>query len=274
MYSSAFVAAVVESGGLSHIASVDSVGESCPLTGTPERRMFHIESAHTPVRRHSANQLLRERYAWRGYHGVKLPDDLSGSHFSLSATREGTTIGTMTVGFENPHVLNCEEAFAEEVHQLRMSGRRLCEFTRLAVDPGVGTKAVLAALFHVAYIVAHRLRGVDTLLMEVNPRHVRYYERMLGARVIGSERPNTKVNAPAVLLCLEFAYVKSQIERLAGKPAAVSSERSLYPLAFTRQEEAGIIARLTEPQLAPRPERTRPFVFRLPSWPKRVPAES
>ena len=43
---------------------------------------------------------------------------------------------------------------------------------------------MIAALFHVAYIIAHRLRGFDALVMEVNPRHVRYYERMLGARVL------------------------------------------------------------------------------------------
>ena len=53
---------------------------------------------------------------------------------------------------------------------------------------GVGRQRVLAALFHVAYIVAHRIRGYDTLVMEVNPRHVRYYERMLGARAIGEPR--------------------------------------------------------------------------------------
>ena len=264
MSSSAVVAAVVDHGGSNRIFLMDSLGDPVIRGGNPERRTFQIESNHTPVRRQSANELLKERYAWRGYHSVSLPEDLSGSHFSLSATREGKTIGTMTVGFENTNVLNCEDAFAEEVHTLRASGRRLCEFTRLAVDPGVGTKAVLAALFHVAYIVAHRLRGVDTLLMEVNPRHVRYYERMLGARVFGSERLNTKVNAPAVFLTIDFEYVKSQIEAFAGRPEAAVGERSLYALAFTRQEEAGIIARLTTLHSLPT-EKPRPFAFRLPS---------
>lgn len=30
------------------------------------------------------------------------------------------------------------------------------------------------------HIIAHRLNAFDDLLIEVNPRHVRYYERMLG----------------------------------------------------------------------------------------------
>ena len=273
MNSCAFVAAVPES-GRSGRASVKTASSVARLgDGFAERRGFEIESVHTPVRRHSANQLLKDRYAWRGYHSVRLPDGLSGSHFSLSATRDGKTIGTMTVGFENPYTLSCEDAFAQEVHALRMSGRRLCEFTRLAVEPGTGTQAVLAALFHVSYIVAHRLRGMDTLLMEVNPRHVRYYERMLGARVFGSVRTNAKVNAPAVLLGIEFEYVKAQIERCAWRAEVAPNERSLYSLAFTQQEEDGIAARLKTPQ-PERVDKRPPFSFRLPTWRTRSLLES
>lgn len=235
------------------------------LSPNSERRRFQIESVQTFMHRQSANQLLHDRYAWRGYHSVSLPIGLSGNHFSLCATSEGKTIGTMTVGFENPLVLNCEGEFAEEVRALRASGRRLCEFTRLAVEPGAGTQAVLAGLFHVAYIVAHRLRGMDTLLMEVNPRHVRYYQRMLGARVVGSERMNNKVKAPAVLLSIDFEYVKSRIEASDLPVQDMPTERSLYSMAFTRHEEEGIVARLMALQ-PERPGRRRSFPFRLPSW--------
>lgn len=269
MISNAVVAAVVDTGASYRAYRVDTPDDHIIRNASPERRGFQIESTHTPVRRQSANRLLRERYGWRGYQCVGLPEDPSRSHFSLSATRDGETIGTMTVGFETANPLNCEGAFPEEVQTLRASGRRLCEFTRLAVDPVAGTKAVLAALFHVAYIVAHRLRGVDTLLMEVNPRHVRYYERMLGARVFGSERINDKVNAPAVLLSLDFDYVTAQIEANAGRPERVAAERSLYALAFTRDEEAGIIARLTALQFQ-RAAKPRPFLFRLPSFRNRA----
>jgi hypothetical protein len=273
MNSCAFVTALRE-GGVSRSVSVkNDPGDARLGHAVATRQGFEIEPVHTPVRRHSANQLLKERYAWRGYHSVALPDGLSGSHFSLSATRDGKTIGTMTVGFENPYTLSCEDAFAHEVHAFRVSGRRLCEFTRLAVESGTGTQAVLAALFHVAYIVAHRLRGMDTLLMEVNPRHVRYYERMLGAHVAGSVRTNTKVNAPAVLLSIEFAYVKAQIERCAWRAEVAQNERSLYALAFTEQEEDGIVARLKAPP-SERADKRPPFSFRLPTWRTRSLLES
>lgn len=265
MTRSDYVAACAEAGSLGWLFKKDLPKGSVLIRAIPEQRWFQIESVQTFVHRQSANQLLQDRYAWRGYHAVSLPVGLSGNHFSLCATSEGKTIGTMTVGFENPLSLNCETEFAEEVRALRATGRRLCEFTRLAVEPGSGTQAVLAALFHVAYIVAHRLRGMDSLLMEVNPRHVRYYQRMLGAHVVGGERMNAKVKAPAVLLSIDFSYVKSRIEAsdlpIQGRPA----ERSLYSMAFARHEEEGIVARLMALQ-PERPSRRRAFPFRLPSW--------
>ena len=135
-----------------------------------------------------------------------------------------------------------------EAQWLRTAGRKVCEFTKLAIDPVVGTKRVLATLFHVAYIVAHRIRGFDMLVMEVNPRHVRYYERMLGFTVISEERLNKQVNAPAVLLSVEFSHILQQIGRFGGQPELMSTERSLYPGFFSLREEAAILSRMQAKQ--------------------------
>jgi len=216
--------------------------------GNAGQRLFKIRSADSYVSRHSANVLLRHRYAWRGYHAVSLPSDQTVNRITLTATDEDATIGTITVALDGAEGLAAEDAFNDKVSELRAEGRRICEFTKLAIDPISGTKRVLAALFHVAYIVAHRLRGYDTVVMEVNPRHVRYYERMLGARVLGEERLNRKVNAPAVLLCISFDYIREQIGRFAGQPDLAADERSLYPFAFSLREEAGIIGRLMAAQ--------------------------
>lgn len=216
--------------------------------GNPGHRHFKIRSADSFVSRRSANVLLKQRYGWRGYQTVSLPSDQTANRITLTATEDQLTIGTITIGLDGPEGMNCEDIFQPEIAALRADGRRLVEFTKLAVDPISGTKRVLAALFHVAYIVAHRIRGFDTLVMEVNPRHVRYYERMLGARVIGEERLNRSVNAPAVLLSIDFEYIMSQIGEFAGQPERAATERSLYPFAFTLHEEAGIIARMMAAQ--------------------------
>jgi hypothetical protein len=211
-------------------------------------RQFKIRAADSYVRRASANNLIRHRYAWRGYHVVSLPEDQTANRITLTASEEEQTIGTITIGLDCADGLACEDIFGDKIGGLRADGQRICEFTKLAIDPLAGTKRVLAALFHVAYIVAHRLRGYDTLVMEVNPRHVRYYERMLGARVLCEERLNRSVNAQAVLLVIDFDYIRQQIGEFAGQPERSNNERSLYPFAFSLAEEAGIIGRMMKAQ--------------------------
>ncbi len=219
--------------------------------GAEGPRRFKIKAADTASRRTLASRLLENRYMWRGYQAVTLPTDETVHRFTLVAVEHDVTIGTITVSMDGPTGLAADDAFMHELTALREQGRRLCEFTKLAVDPTIASKRVLAALFHVAYIVAHRLRGYDTLCIEVNPRHVRYYERMLGLEIIGSERMNRRVHAPAVLLSCSFARIMEQIGEFGGQPERCETERSLFPLAFSLTEEASIIARLQAAQRVP-----------------------
>ncbi len=212
--------------------------------GASGPRRFKIKAADSRSRRGLIDGLLRNRYGWRGYQSVALATDQAIDRFTLAAIQDDRPIGTITVALDVGRPLGADDAFADELAALRRDGRRLCEFTKLAIDPTTASKRVLAALFHVAYIVAHRLRAYDTLIIEVNPRHVRYYERMLGCRVIGGERPNRSVNAPAVLLAADFADIRDQIGEFGGQPERAAGERTLFPFAFSLPEEAGIIARL------------------------------
>jgi hypothetical protein len=216
--------------------------------GPPGPRQFKIKSAESSSGRKSANVLLRHRYAWRGYQTVCLPADQTVNRITLSALEHEATIGTITVSLDGPEGLAAEDVFGDSIAGLRAEGRRVCEFTKLAVDPIAGSKRVLAALFHVSYVVAHRLRAYDTLVIEVNPRHVKYYEKVLGFRVIGEQRLNRRVNAPAVLLMADFSYIMEQIGEFGGQPERAAGERTLYPHFFSLSEEAGIIARMMAAQ--------------------------
>lgn len=245
--STIFAASVLARGTGGHMLVQDPRIDLLP-DGPAGQRRFKIKTAESENRRSRVNSLLKDRYAWRGYGQVTLPTDQSVHKFTLSAVEDDVTIGTITVSFDGPNKLSADDAFGPEVAELRRQGRKICEFTKLAIDPSVGTKRVLAALFHVAYIVAHRVRGYDMLLIEVNPRHERYYERMLGCQVLAGERMNKSVNAPAVLLGVEFDYIKAQIGEFGGQPERASRERSLYPFAFSLREEAAVISRMLDKQ--------------------------
>ena len=154
-------------------------------------------------------------------------------------------MATITVGLDSqPSGLAVEALYPDEVNALREAGHRLSEFTKLAVDNVVRSKAVLAAIFHIAYIYARRIRQCTDVLVEVNPRHVRFYKSMLGFEVCGEQRVDPRVSAPAVLLRLELAHAEAQIAQYGGHAEMADSVRLLYPLFFSPAEEAGIEGRL------------------------------
>lgn len=230
-------------------------------------RQFTIRAADSDGQRSSASILINKMYATRGYRSSFLPAEKTPERITLVASHNDATIGTMTIGFDCSSGLLVDELFSAETDRLRDSGRSVCEFIKLAIDSSVKSRLVLASLFHVAFICAHRLKGVDNVVIEVNPRHVRYYERMLGFKVAGPERLNPRVDAPAVLLNLDLAHADRQIARFGGQPDYAQSlgERSLYPYFFSSQEQAGIVRRLQRQQ-PPRANRTRSYVSQQPHY--------
>lgn len=230
-----------------------------PAPSTPDEfecSSFKIRAADSSGERSSASVLIERMYATRGYSRTRLPEDHCPNLLTLVANDHRATIGTLTVGFDSNDGLLADDLFGDEVDQLRRAGYQVCEFTKLAMDTVAQSKPVLMALFNVAYIYSHLIRGVDHLLIEVNPRHARFYETMLGFTVIGPKRLNRRVNAPAVLLSLSFEHARENIARFGGRPELASIERSLYPHSFSAREEAGIVNRLRR-RFGDRAERSR-----------------
>jgi len=183
-------------------------------------------------------------YAGRGYTADALPEQPCAKRLTLVASAATNVIGTMTVGFDSEQRLSVDEVFPDEVASIRASGRQVCEFTKLAVDGAIRSQKVLASMFHVAFIYAHRVRGCDNLLIEVNPRHVRYYEGKVGFKVLSASRPNPRVGAAAVLLSLDLWHAQAQIDRFGGRPELAATERSIYPHALARDLDAEVANRL------------------------------
>ena len=205
-------------------------------------RLVTLRAADTGGHRSSANILVHKMYATRGYKSSA--DAAQASNLvTLIASERGETVGTISVRFDSARGLLADDLFPAELGALRAQGRRVCEFTKLAMDHIVKSRRVLASLFHAAYMWAHLRLGFDDVVIEVNPRHVRYYQRMLGFKVMGPERLNHRVDAIAVLMRLDFGHAREQIARFAGR-AESSNERSLYPHFFSPREESGIVARL------------------------------
>lgn len=201
-----------------------------------------VRMADTHGRRNHASYLIHKMYGWRGYTTAPLPDD--PNRLTLVAYDGDRAVATITVGIDSPAGMSVEALYPERIDALRASGARLCEFTRFAIDRSENSLDLLAMMFHVAYLFARRHFGGTHLLAEVNPRHVRFYQRMLGFEQHGPERLCPRVKAPAVLLLLSLDWGEQQIARFGGKRELTRSMRSLYPYFFSAREEAAVAARL------------------------------
>ena len=205
---------------------------------------FKIRVAKLGAPRREAGKLVERRYQGRGYKIPSQPHDPELSTFI--AYDEGQLVGTVSVRLDSDKCLSADELYRNELDKLREAGGRICEFTRLAVDKTAASKPVLAGLFHTAYLYASVLRGYTHAVIEVNPRHVAFYGRALRFDPIGEERLNTRVNAPAVLLCTPFATIADGLARFAGKPDAAGASRSLFLYGFPPHDEPGVLNRLRE----------------------------
>lgn len=210
-----------------------------------DQQVFHIRMANSHGRREAATLLLKKMYGWRGY-AVDPAAHHAMNRITLYAETGGVTVGTMSLCLDDPELgLPADDNFRDELDGLRAGQRRLCEPSRLAIDKGV-SKRVFAALIHISYIYAHNIHGYSDYVIEVNPRHVMFYKRMLGFQDFGGQRPCSRVGAPAVLLRLDLDYMGEQIRKFGGQMEQQSSERSFYPYFFPIWDEPGITSRLVQ----------------------------
>lgn len=211
-----------------------------------EQQEFKIRLANTDGRRDSASLLVQKKYSWRGYMISDVVDQAHPNRITLLAYHNKHIIGTLTLGLDSPEGLMADEMYGEEIARLRQAGRKVCELTKLAVDENLRSKHILATLFHIAYIYGRIIHGYTDVVIEVNPRHVLFYEKMLGFQKWGEEKICPRVDAPSVLLRLDVSYVDEQIAKLGGLKQTAVRDKSLYPYFFSKEEEAGITHRLLE----------------------------
>ena len=205
--------------------------------------LFKVRLANNEARRESASYLIERRYAWRGY-AVDGDPAPAPNRITIAAHDSDAIVATVTIGLDSSEGLFIDGLYSEEANQLRSEGRRIAEFTKLAVDNNAHSKPLLAALFHIAYICARRINRCTDLLIEVNPRHVAFYRRMLGFEPFGDLRTDARVGAPAMLLRMCLERGQREIERLGGRIDLAGQVRSLYPYFFSAKEEQMIERRL------------------------------
>lgn len=220
------------------------------MRGALEKSLDHVKSdslpfglrlLDTPAGRNEASLLINRMYGWRGYGQSHHLND-EPCRVTLAAHDKGELAATLTVGLGSQAPLAAEELFGAEIQQRRDQGAVVCEVVKLACDLR-SSKAMLGALFHFAMIHAVEIHGCTECFIEVNPRHRRFYEQMLGFSEMGSPKICPRVNAPAHLLWMDVKEMVRRAEIMGGQ-GADSSDRSLYPWFFSPREAAGLAQRI------------------------------
>lgn len=205
-------------------------------------RIFGIRAADVEERRSSASMLINKMYAWRGY-GSNHDVGNDPNRITLTASDKGKIVGTLSIGIDSESGLLADQVFKDRIDPYRKYGK-VCEIIKLAIDPQVKSKVLIASLFHMAFIYARDLHNATEIFIEVNPRHRDYYRRILGFEMLCESRANPRVEAPAILLRLPICHVTEQIQKYGGKGKNEGGDHSLYPFGFSPREELGIIERL------------------------------
>lgn len=215
----------------------------------PSSQAFRIRIARRPSVLEDAVGLLNRRYRQRGYGTQTLT--MSPDRMTVVAYEGKQVIGTLTVQLDTQQGLLSDECFGDELGGLRARGATLCEFTKLATAPHAPAPATLASMFHVAFIFAHQVHGATHAVVEVNPRHVGFYTRVLGFATHGTPRTNPRVKAPGVLLVADFLHIgRLIVARNTGNGAGTSAASDgaepppFFSHSFSNTEEKGIRHRI------------------------------
>lgn len=160
--------------------------------------------------------------------------------------------GSLTMVFDGSSKLPAEKIYGKELKDLKNSGERMVELSRLVVNPGYrNSKEILVLLFNYLAIYSYHIKNYTSLVVEVNPRHKDYYKALLNFDEIGKEKACPMVqNAPAVLLHLPLKRYQSEVIRCNNQNNTDKRERSLYSF-FLKPEQENLVAYYLQKQATP-----------------------
>ncbi len=173
-----------------------------------------------------AYRLLATNYRARGYEAPGTSPYRFTPYHALPGTatfvarHDRRVVATLTLVPDTELLgLPMESIYGPEVDRLRRKGRRLAEFTSLAVQ-GLSLREFTQA-FNTLITLAmqyHLRQGGDTWVMAVHPRHRNYYRKVLGFAPLGSQRSYPAVmDHPAEACVVDLDLMKNNAPAMHAK---------------------------------------------------------
>lgn len=194
-----------------------------------------------------AYHLVYKEYLNQGYVDESVEQLRLSLHNALPETTtfiamaDDHVMATATIMSDSPLCLPMDELYHDELDELRLSGKSICEVSMLASNSevfGEGIPVMLNAkkMFLVFFLFKHIFDYVkiklqnDYICITVNPKHANTYDSLFFQDLSTEVKYYNKVNgAPAVAKYLEVQAVNSQ--------CAVSGRKSFYKMFLTGEPD-------------------------------------
>lgn len=239
--------------------SMQNFRSGWPLIKNKSPSSFTIKVANTLKERAAAYHLGYKSYFEKGFIKANenqwLIQDYDANENTvvlIVQDQQKNIAGTVTLVFDNYSKLPAEKIYKEELNILRNQEGRIVEISRLVIDPQYrNAKEILVLLFNYLYIYAYFVENYNCLAIEVNPRHVAYYQELLHFRTIGAEKPCPLVKgAPAILMYVPLRHMQEEVVRLSKNVVDEKNNRSLYKYLL-KPEQQRLVSHYLEKQTMP-----------------------
>ena len=162
----------------------------------PADETFAIRRAHTAADLEAAYRLVHDSFVEKGYinqqpGGMRIrPYEMvpQTATFICEHKERGEIVAVMSVVVDSLDMgLPSDHAFQDELDELRSQGRRVCEFTNLAVAGKYWRSNAFTALTQACHAQA-KFTNCDNIFIAISPGHAQFFESILGFERRGEPR--------------------------------------------------------------------------------------
>ena len=166
---------------------------------------------------------------------------------TVGAFHKGACIGALRLAFGGAHAppfsMPCEDAFSDEVDALiTQGGKRLVEFSRMAVEPSLSNRSFRTTLYASlirAGMILTTASDVDVALAAVHKNVSPFYQAMCGFEVLATSASYAEIEEPTEFLGLKSHALDERRKRRSGFFAFSPEEIAAAKSALARLSARG-----------------------------------
>lgn len=151
-----------------------------------------------------AEKLVSKMYSWRNYNISETNFNYIHDSTVFNSYYNNELLSTFRLKLDNGNLYS-DIQYSDAVSSLRQLDRKICEISNLAVSKVIHSKEYILIQFFIIYLSC-LLNNINSIIIEINPRHETYYNKLLGFEVLKSGYCE-RVGAPGILMHLDLDWI-------------------------------------------------------------------